>query len=253
MRNLKWFFGEFFVVVSGVLVAFLLNGWWMNIKEAEKEREYLRLIRTDLQTTIGHVEDASDAQRNTLHAASQLLKFSYMEVSPPEEKIGQTIFQSMNFSPSYQISATLSSLVNTGELSLIQDDSLRNALGELVSRLAEYTNSNNEMAYSWLVPAFERFASVVNVADMRYQMMGKENLEMMAVDSLSGYPHPENLALPDPVDLQALIREKEFKNTIILLQVAQSNLYRLHIGFLEELNRTNALLEKEIEKVQSVR
>lgn len=248
MKKIKWFLGEFFVVVSGVLVAFLLNGWWMNIKEAEKEREYLRQIHADIQTSIGHVQEATDDQRKALHKASQLLKSSYMTDPPGQEQLADYTLRSMNFAPAHEISAALSSLVNTGELHLIGNDSLRASLGELMSRLSEYTTSNNEMAYTWLVPAFERFAKVVDVADLRIQLLTREQLENVAADSLSGFPHPDEAAFPEPVDLQQLIRQPEFKNEMILLQIAQLNLYRLHTGFLEELKKTKKELEDELKR-----
>jgi len=250
MRKLKWFFGEFFVVVSGVLVAFLLNGWWMSIKEAEKERNYLRLIHHDIQTAIDNVSEVADKQHNTVHTTAQLLKYSYMTEPPAQHEVGMSMLRSMSFAPSYQISATLSSLVNTGELSLISEDSLRSALGELVSGLAEYSASNNEMGYSWLIPAFEKFATVVDIADLRFQMINEESMDSLATDSLMGFPYFHETSLPDTIDLHALIREKEYKNTVILLHVAQTNLYRLHVDFLEKLNHTKALLEKEMERLK---
>jgi len=250
MRKLKWFFGEFFVVVSGVLVAFLLNGWWMSIKEAEKERNYLGLIYHDIQTAIDNVSEVANDQHETANTTAQLLKFSYMTEPPAQQEIGESILRAMRFSHSNRVSATLSSLVNTGELSLIRGDSLRHALGELVSDLAEYSTSNNETGYSWLIPAFEKFATVVDIADLRFQIISEERMDSLATDSLMGFPYFHETALPDTIDLHALIREKDYKNTVILLHVAQTNLYLLHVTFLEKLNHTKALLEKEMERLK---
>ncbi len=246
MNKLKWFFGEFFVVVSGVLVAFLLNGWWMNIQEHRKERDYLKQIHSDIQSTIVQVEEAKKEQREIVYAVAQLLKNSYSITPVHDSLLIRHTLQSMSFSPSAQLSAALSSLVSTGDLQLIGNDSLRTALGELVSGLADYTSTNNEMAYSWLIPAFERFASVVNLADLRFEVLSEERWLKAAEDSLSGVPFPQDTEIGEPLDLRSLIRDPEFKNVMMLLYVAQSNLYRLHYRFLEDLKETRTHLEHEM-------
>ncbi len=47
MNKVKWYLGEFFVVVCAVLVAFILNSWWIGIKEKNQEEKYLAQIDQD--------------------------------------------------------------------------------------------------------------------------------------------------------------------------------------------------------------
>lgn len=247
LKKISWFLGEFFVVVAGVLVAFGLNGWYQGIREQDKERLYLKEIHADLLTTAENVEEAEETQRKTVHAAAQLLKASYSSMLPTDSVLAVYAFQSMSFAPATQVSAALSSLVSTGDLQLISNDSLRAELGGLVSLLEEYTLTNNEMGYSWLFQAYENFADVVHAADLRMQVMGPAAMAVAAKDSLSGLPHPAEAEWPEAVNLAELVRTPEFRKTLLKLYVAHANLYRAHTGFHEELEEVLRVLEKEME------
>jgi len=39
MRKVKWFLAEFFVVVSGVIVVFVINNLWQDFKDVNREKE----------------------------------------------------------------------------------------------------------------------------------------------------------------------------------------------------------------------
>lgn len=246
MKKLRWFFGEFFVVVSGVLVAFLLNGWWMSMKDAEKEENYLRQIHRDLQSTIAHVSKAENEQRAVLHACSQLMSAAYSKELPPDSILTKHALNSMSFWPGSQVSAAISSLVSTGALQLISNDSLRSALAELNTKFNEYAISNNHMSYDWLIPVYENFADVVAISNLRFQAIPPGQWEKIAADSLSGFPSPDQAEVPEPIDFKKLLNDREFKSTLIRLYIAQANLFSLHREFHKELLKFKAILEDEL-------
>ncbi len=248
MSKIKWFLGEFFVVVAGVLVAFVLNGWWMAVKERNLEREYLKYIHSDLESTIKNVEAAEEQQRATTYAASSLLRTSYSKQVPEDSVIASQILRSMSFAPASQVSATLSSLVSTGNLQLISDDSLRIALNTMLSSLEAYERNNEQMAFQWLIPAYERFADAVRLSDFRFQAFDGNTLDRIAQDSLSGFPTAQDLMRPPPQNLSYLIGSDLFIQSLMKLQIAHLNLYQLHSGFLGELKDTKALLEAKMEE-----
>lgn len=251
MSKVKWFLGEFFVVVAGVLVAFVLNGWWMAVKERNLEREYLKYIHSDLESTIQIVEVAEKQQRATLYASSRLLSISFSIQIPSDSIIAIDILKSMTFAPAAQVSATLSSLVSTGNLQLISDDSLRIALNTMLSSLEAYERNNEQMAFQWLIPAYERFADAANLSELRFQAFDDATLERIAQDSLSGFASPSDLLRPKPQVLPELIRDKAFIQNLTKLHIAQKNLYNLHSDFLSELTGARDLLEAKM-KVKQV-
>lgn len=248
MSKIKWFLGEFFVVVAGVLVAFVLNGWWMAVKERNLEREYLKYIHSDLESTIEIVAAAEEQQRATAYAASSLLRTSYSKQVPEDSVIASQILRSMSFAPASQVSATLSSLVSTGNLQLISDDSLRIALNTMLSSLDAYERNNEQMAFQWLIPAYERFADAVSLSEFRFQAFDDQTLDRIAQDSLSGFPTARDLMRPHPQNLSYLIGTESFIQSLMKLQIAHLNLYQLHSAFLGELKDTKRLLEAKMKE-----
>lgn len=246
MKKVKWFFGEFFVVVAGVLVAFVLNGWWLSMKEAQKEQDYLQYIHSDLCTTLDIVEDAESHQRKALHGAFTLLRASYSHNLKNDTDLPLHLIRSLSFAPTAQVSATLASLVATGDLQLITNDSLRRNLSQLLTSLEGYEQSNSDMGFLWLVPAIENFADVVNIADLRFQILDSTMLAGVAEDSLSGFPAPLDLLRPDPVDISDLITKPEFRSSLIKLQIAHHNLYSTHKELKDQLAITRKMLEREM-------
>jgi len=73
-------------------------------------------IYEDLNFTITQVSKAEDQQRNILHAASQLSALAYSNSLPHDSVFNMYIWRSMAFAPASHVSATLSSLVRTGDL-----------------------------------------------------------------------------------------------------------------------------------------
>ncbi len=247
MGKLKWFLGEFFVVVAGVLVAFILNSWWMSIKDANKEQTYLVQIYEDINSTIDQVKEAEEEQRAITHAASMLMALTYSTQLPPDSVISAYIWRSMAFAPTSRVSATLSSLVSTGDLQLIKNDSLRSVLGDLVSDLNAYTTTNDHMAFWWLIPAYERFADEVHVADFRFQSFNEKKYAQLAADSLRGFPDPIIIDMPERRDLHEMIKHKDFRQNLLKLHIAQLNFWRLHKDFHNELLKTREMLIREME------
>jgi hypothetical protein len=58
--GLRWFAAEFLVVLSGVLVALIVNAWWTQRSDIQAERSYLTYL----------VSDLSQAERNVAHVDS---------------------------------------------------------------------------------------------------------------------------------------------------------------------------------------
>ncbi|MFT4771915.1 MAG: hypothetical protein ACI9D1_001950 [Cryomorphaceae bacterium] len=74
MKNLKWVFLEFLLVVKGALMAFALNSWWMDMKDQKKEEAYLTQVLQDVDMSIELVENAIELQTTFTYSASEMLK-----------------------------------------------------------------------------------------------------------------------------------------------------------------------------------
>jgi hypothetical protein len=242
MNKIKWFLGEFFVVVAGVLVAFGLNGYYNQLQDRDKEQAYLTRINEDFESSIEMQEIAIEHQRKSVLAGSMVLRAAYSDSLPDDSTIVTNIFRFMQFSAGSQVSSTLKSLISTGDLQLIKDDSVRVVLSKMSSTIETHASNMEHISYQWLIPAFERFTDEINISDMRIKFLGREQLNVFAQDSLQGVPPANNLITIPDIDLKELLRCPSFRAEATKFFVAQQNLYQQEVAFLSELKFARDLL-----------
>ncbi len=124
----RWFAAEFLVVVTGVLVALAINAWWEARREHKLERSYLQRLVTDLLADSVELDQHLRDERRRGQQARMLI--SSVSGQKPEdasallyaiEEVGIAFF--FRLSP-----YTFQELQATGNLRLIRDADLRNAL-----------------------------------------------------------------------------------------------------------------------------
>lgn len=139
--GLRWFAAEFLVVVTGVLVALALGGWWQDREERERETEYLQQLLADLERSEQALREISEFHADAWQAAARVGDAFW---SPPDELTDELLADLMAPRRSQRtrpIMGTIDALIATGDLRLVRSDRLR---AELVaySEVAEATIEN---------------------------------------------------------------------------------------------------------------
>lgn len=230
------------MVVAGVLVAFGLNGYYNQLQDQNKERAYLSRISQDFESSIKMQEVAIEHQRESVKAGSMVLRAAYSDSLPDSKTLVNNLFRFMQFSAGNQVSSTLKSLISTGDLQLIKDDSVRVVLSKMSSTIETHASNMEHISYQWLIPAFERFTDEINISDMRIKFLGREQLNVFAQDSLQGVPPADNLITIPDIDLKELLRSPSFRAEATKFFVAQQNLYQQEVAFPSELKFARDLL-----------
>jgi hypothetical protein len=68
----RWFAAEFFVVITGVLVALGLQAWYQNRQDRAREGVYLTQIVADLRETESRIARADSAYQRGDHAITSM-------------------------------------------------------------------------------------------------------------------------------------------------------------------------------------
>lgn len=243
MKGIKWFFAEFLVVVTGVLVAFALNSWWVDVKDRNKEETYLKQVLQDIESSIQLMEGAVKFEVSASHAASQLMEVAYSDSIPPTAELNIHALRCMNFEPGSLLQSTLLSLVNSGDLQLISDDSTRVELTSLSGELADYETMRRTITSEMLIPAFKELSSSVSPMDINLSMLDQEDYAVASSDSLVPLPEVEHFKKPQPTNWKALYSDAEFLDRLTFMYIAHLNLQRVHQGALKELTESKAKIE----------
>ena len=237
MKKLKWFFAEFLVVVTGVLMAFLLNSWWINIQDNVKQTRYLDQIEGEITETISIIEVAKDSQTKRFQALVLLVRAVYTDPEhlPSDSVLASNALKGMSFNPGSQVSATLKSMVSTGDLQLIENDSLRSLLVTAIEKLGNYDKATSQQTFQWMVSSYEKFANEIGVFDMLMSEISVEDLERASADSISFVPSPDLFKRPPSINWPELLNRPSFKRALENLFLAHSNLKRNHEEVLNEM------------------
>lgn len=126
-RGLRWFAGEFLVVVTGILVALALQAWWNDRSARQQERELLQRLRTEFVNNRTRYSEAVEEQKQIIQSAHTVLQWT----GPEAAAVDATAFEThMNLLlgplPVYRGSTSeLDAMLGSGQFALIRNDELR--------------------------------------------------------------------------------------------------------------------------------
>ena len=131
VREQNWFVVglELVIVVLGVVIGFQVTAWGTERADRATEQTYLRQLAADLAETERLVA-AEDSVRfaRTLPLARKLLRSFGYAPKPPADSILTWFPDAWRFGFLRPVLGTASSLVSSGNIDLIRDDSLRSAI-----------------------------------------------------------------------------------------------------------------------------
>jgi hypothetical protein len=216
--SLRWFGAEFLVVVSGVLVALALNAYVGSRQDAVREQAYLVQLAADLRQSeeaFASAVEQNEAEIAQLHRLSDAFT---AEPPPPDSVLDRLI--SVGFSSNEPVTGTARALLQTGDLHLVQDDSIRSAVIGFVAESDAFAERARLVEWDWLLPAVQRLYS---------------------------FDHP--LAQDDhpfAVPVRDLLEERGFYLAVQDLLLAFNNYVRIQRRMLEDIQAVRTYVEKAV-------
>ena len=206
--KVRWFAAEIVVVVAGVLIALALNAWWGARQDAAREQEYLRQLVEDLKETERDFERSEASQASRDAAATKLVRAFRSSSPPPADSVVLWSVLASWISIPSMVTGAADALVETGDLNLIRDDSLRSSITHylnLVDRQLVYLERISEDAN----PHIWTLSGRVDYAHARILRRSPAELDA-ARRANPMFPIPEAPQQAfEPLDVEALIRDRE--------------------------------------------
>jgi len=142
----KWaeYLLEIIVIILGILSAFALDNWNEQHKNSIKEKEYLRDVYEDFVKNKRHFELVqASMERGILVSDSLIALFPLTEKNWPEiMPVYWKPFSHITFDP---ISSSVESLINSGQIELIQNHPLKRLLISWSDEFIDYKQKENEL------------------------------------------------------------------------------------------------------------
>ena len=120
--------GEILLVVVGILIALQINNNNEAKKTKAKELHYLKNIKTDLKLNIAHLDNYIDTRQTAINSANTIIEHYEGKPVTDLEAFNVHTVKIYTWRKFFQINNTFQELVNSGNLALITNDSIKGTL-----------------------------------------------------------------------------------------------------------------------------
>jgi len=152
MKNINWRakLGELFTVVLGILIAFGLNNFAQNRKDANLETQYLQGVYADLEKDSLDLDATIQNIESRMKTGMKVIGMFYNPNIPGRDSAFVLIFRDMtSFEPFIPNQSTFDALRFSGDLNHISNFELRNTLIEHYDRY-EAIDFENTRSYKFI-------------------------------------------------------------------------------------------------------
>ena len=209
VREQNWFAVvlELAIVVLGVVIGFQVTSWGQDRADRAQEQEYLRQLVEDLKQTERTFETLQPRWSRRDDSATMLVRSFRSARTPPVDSVLLWAYQATLHARPAVVTGTAVALVETGDLNLIRDDSLRSAItGYLgtMDQLASYMLANVQDSKPHINTLRER----IDDMDVWRGVFSSAEPDS-SVRAWPMYPIPETpLRAFAPLDVEALFRDR---------------------------------------------
>lgn len=220
----RWFAAEFLVVVTGILVALALQAWWQARERRDNERAYLTQLRADLIETE-RIMKWTDSVTAASDRAGQKLVHAYHTAGVPiGDSLLTWVYQAAYYEDPTPVTATADALVATGDLRLINDDTLRTAISDYLSVARKFTNNQNRYV-DLVVESLSSITTMLDFSEAFFAVVPADRLDDMARNRpYFPIPPAPRRARPFPFSAAELYRSRQAYNAFWGANIAKSNL-----------------------------
>jgi len=231
MTKINWpqAFAEVGLLALGVALALLADSAWDRRQERAEERGYLQALQLDFEASRTQFQHTLDGNRQTLEHDLRLLE---LLAGQPGSVSSDTLsglveraFWWLEFEP---VLATYSDMVNSGDLRLIQSDTLRLEIAKFETYVDMLDKVSEEGLYQWnqlQVPFLVQNLSVSRAYE----------------GYLDEVSFPQSRHEPD----EAAFWGREFENILSVKILSLSDILLVGGAGLDHIERILRLIEKE--------
>ncbi|HPG09877.1 MAG: hypothetical protein H6561_01145 [Lewinellaceae bacterium] len=222
VKYLKYAFGEIVLVAIGILIALGVNNWNENRKNVSTEHKYLIALLEDFETNLTKSKEIIERIEDDIPQLIGLLEQSALEKSTiPVDSLNNAFAKVSNMPTYSSTDRTYNNLVGSGELKIINDESLKTNLANYYKSLY-ILNLVQQTHESELVQSFQPFII--------------EYLDFQAVRPLiiKEFPLPGSL---ETTKILEVMKTRRFRNIVALKLTILADLLDLNRN-LESINQT---------------
>ncbi|GGD50598.1 DUF6090 family protein [Muriicola marianensis] len=204
-RYLLYAIGEIVLVVIGILIALQINNYNEARKQRAQEVHYLENLRTDLKLNIAELDNYIAVRNGRIESANKVLE--YFEGKPLTD-LNEFAYHTTNiyiWQKFTQQDNTFQELVNSGNLALISNDSIKDGLLNLQALYSKLKNEEAHFRYDAEVLLYEPSYGVLDLNPI------VKNFTYQVTQGQAG----EDVELPR-ANYEAMLKDLKQKNGFVM-------------------------------------
>lgn len=236
----RWFVAEILIVVAGVLIALGVNAWWQDLQDEAAEQVYLEQILLDLDDTLAQL-DLREVRVEEHHANVHWLLTSWWSPTPPPVDSVLARFTGSYFPAPRPIVGTARSIVASGDLRLIRNDSLRSAITTYLDRTSERLVDQGR-TIDMAMEAMYDLKSEIDILEAKV----RHSRDRTGADQDMPVPLPtltEQSRAPFPLDVDVLYANREVYRILVQLRNVYLGLASYRSGMRADAEALRAQVE----------
>jgi len=199
-------------IVASILLAFAIDAWWDQRREDAEAQLLVEGMRADFTASQAHLDDWLRVVNNIYKANQAFLEQVKSTAIGEELEIPYGVLVGMLGSPTYSpTDSTLQTAMASGDIELIDDPELTNAIAVWRQQLADTAEDEiltRELMVSQLVPELSKQVRLGKALEYEPLM----SLVMSDIDSISGDP----VRLRATSELEGLLAHRLFYFTFVV-------------------------------------
>lgn len=232
-KYIRYAAGEIILVVIGILIALSINNWNENRKVKIKEGVYLANIKTDLEMNIISLREFINTRNESIISANNILDYFNKKKELDLDEFNFHTINVMIWFPFIQNDNSFLELMNSGNLALISNKSIKN---ELLNMQAKYKNIEfieNEMQQDFENYLYDPYFTIVNLD--RSLKNYNEQIEQAKVSTQI-----------TEIEVSELLKNNRFVNGFVLSIYNSQLLLDEYNSMIDRTNQTIELIDLEL-------
>lgn len=225
--------GEIILVVIGILIAVSINNWNQEITTKQKEVQYLKNIRLDLKKDLNSLDSLTRFRQGKAASCRSLIE--HIDGTPIEDltdaalDVSNSIWE-QHFIPN---NTTFTELANSGNLSLISNDTIKELLLEL-----EALYNENESSIEHETFDYREYISKPITRHVR--------LDLFTRVFIGGTTAQEQGITP--TEMNRLLQDLQYRNGLHIIAFMSDYYGSLYSKIEKKTNEVISLIEQHVSK-----
>ena len=209
-NNIQWkrLSAEGAAIVVSILLAFSIEAWWDDYQDRSEEQGILLSLKSEFEQNLAFIEREISYRNAVIQSILKIFDASVGQSSIQPEVLDELIgdvtwWQNIPYSR-----GAIDGVLQSGSLSLIENEGLRGILASMPSRYDATTRSeldDRDFTVNAVIPFLNTHASLTQIANTMTK--GRPGTRLSATPPI--YPAGE------PQDHTGLLRDQEFLGTLV--------------------------------------